>query len=163
MERLTYNDDGCWQVHGADQNLCKQVCEEYSNCKSCPIGRAIDRLAEYENKGLEPSEVLTGLEMAKVAIALTELERWKATGLTIERATELGKADQEGRVVVLDEKTALSIAAGARAIATSKRLCGASYCRDVFRDSKKISYFEAANILYEIAEKALEAENRERL
>lgn len=72
MERLTYNDDGCWQVHGADQNLCKQVCEEYSNCKSCPIGRAIDRLAEYEN-----------------------------TGLTVERATGLGKADQEGRVVVL--------------------------------------------------------------
>lgn len=101
MERLTYNDDGCWQVHGADQNLCKQVCEEYSNCKSCPIGRAIDRLAEYENKGLEPSEVLTGLEMAKVAVALTELERWKATGLTVERAMELGKADSEGRVVVL--------------------------------------------------------------
>ena len=72
MERLTYNDDGCWQVHGADQNLCKQVCEEYSNCKSCPIGRAIDRLAEYED-----------------------------TGLTVERAAELGKADGEGRVVVL--------------------------------------------------------------
>ena len=72
MERLTYNDDGCWQVHGADQNLCKQVCEEYSNCDSCPIGRAIDRLAEYED-----------------------------TGLTVERAAELGKADSEGRVVVL--------------------------------------------------------------
>ena len=72
MERLIYNDDGCWQVHGADQNLCKQVCEEYSNCDSCPIGRAIDRLAEYED-----------------------------TGLTVERAAELGKADQEGRVVVL--------------------------------------------------------------
>ena len=70
MERLTYNDDGCWQVHGADQNLCKQVCEEYSNCKSCPIGRAIDRLAEYED-----------------------------TGLTVERAAELGKADSEGRVL----------------------------------------------------------------
>ena len=74
MERLTYNDDGCWQVHGADQNLCKQVCEEYSNCDSCPIGRAIDRLAEYED-----------------------------TGLTVERAAELGKADSEGRVVVLPE------------------------------------------------------------
>lgn len=72
MERLTYNDDGCWQVHGAGQNLCKQVCEEYSNCDSCPIGRAIDRLAEYED-----------------------------TGLTVERAVELGKADSEGRVVVL--------------------------------------------------------------
>lgn len=72
MERLTYNDDGCWQVHGADEMLCKQVCEEYSNCDSCPIGRAIDRLAEYED-----------------------------TGLTVERAVELGKADSEGRVVVL--------------------------------------------------------------
>lgn len=52
MERLTYNDGGCWQVHGADEMLCKQVCEEYSNCDSCPIGRAIDRLAEYEDTGL---------------------------------------------------------------------------------------------------------------
>lgn len=30
-----------------------------------------------------------------------ELQAYRATGLTVERAAELGKADQEGRVVVL--------------------------------------------------------------
>lgn len=69
MERLTYNDDGCWQVHGADEMLCKQVCEEYSNCESCPIGKAIDRLAEYENK--EQGQT------AEVAELKRELERVK--------------------------------------------------------------------------------------
>ena len=176
MERLTYNDDGCWQVHGADQNLCKQVCEEYSNCKSCPIGRAIDRLAEYENKGLEPSEVLTGLEMAKVAIALTELERWKATGLTIERAAELGKADGEGRVVVLPCKIGDTVYYIPRF--NGKSYCGVSighvqmvgYTRAGIR--VKVREYHPHNMDFmlgktvfltrEEAEKALEAENHER-
>lgn len=121
-----------------------------------------DKVVVYIGPGCRYDTGMVSAELGpgEVRLVLGRLAEWEGTGLTIERATELGKADQEGRVVVLDEKTALSIAAGARAIATSKRLCGASYCRDVFRDSKKISYFEAANILYEIAEKALEAENR---
>ena len=181
MERLTYNDDGCWQVHGADQNLCKQVCEEYSNCKSCPIGRAIDRLAEYENKGLEPSEVLTGLEMAKVAVALTELERWKATGLTVERAAELGKADQEGRVVVLpvglenkvyEIKRCSTREAAAKGVRLDHKKAG-RYSRDyifprnrplkiVERKMVKSLYAKIGKTVFltrEEAEKALEAEN----
>ena len=152
MERLTYNDDGCWQVHGADQNLCKQVCEEYSNCKSCPIGRAIDRLAEYED-----------------------------TGLTVERAAELGKADSEGRVVVLlvgledkvyEIKRCSTREAAAKGVRLDHKKAG-RYSRDyifprnrplkiVERKMVKSLYAKIGKTVFltrEEAEKALEAEN----
>ena len=152
MERLTYNDDGCWQVHGADQNLCKQVCEEYSNCDSCPIGRAIDRLAEYED-----------------------------TGLTVERAAELGKADSEGRVVVLpvglenkvyEIKRCSTREAAAKGVRLDHKKAG-RYSRDyifprnrplkiVERKMVKSLYAKIGKTVFltrEEAEKALEAEN----
>lgn len=152
MERLIYNDDGCWQVHGADQNLCKQVCEEYSNCDSCPIGRAIDRLAEYED-----------------------------TGLTVERAAELGKADSEGRVVVLpvglenkvyEIKRCSTREAAAKGVRLDRKKAG-RYSRDyifprnrplkiVERKMVKSLYAKIGKTVFltrEEAEKALEAEN----
>ena len=152
MRRYTYYENKKWRIKVGDTEL---------------TGPWVDRLSYYEEIAPDPEAMRDeaydlGYRSCLHYKGLTwdeakELQAYRKTGLTVERAAELGKADQDGRVVVLDEKTALSIAAGARAIATSKRLCGASYIRDVFRESKKISYFEAANILYEIAEKALEA------
>ena len=63
MERLTYDccvgDIHCWQVKGADNRECRQVCEEQeeNGCKGCPIALAFDRLAAYEDTGLAPEEV----------------------------------------------------------------------------------------------------------
>lgn len=63
MERLTYDfclgDIHCWQVKGADNRECRQVCEEQeeNGCKGCPIALAFDRLAAYEDTGLAPVEV----------------------------------------------------------------------------------------------------------
>ena len=63
MERLTYDfclgDIHCWQVKGADNRECRQVCEEQeeNGCKGCPIALAFDRLAAYEDTGLTPKEV----------------------------------------------------------------------------------------------------------
>ena len=63
MERLTYDccfgDIHCWQVKGADNLECRQVCEEQgeNGCKGCPIELAFDRLAAYEDTGLTPEEV----------------------------------------------------------------------------------------------------------
>ena len=63
MERLTYDccfgDIHCWQVKGADNLECLQVCEEQgeNGCKGCPIALAFDRLAAYEDTGLAPEEV----------------------------------------------------------------------------------------------------------
>lgn len=62
MERLTYDfclgNIHCWQVKGADNQECRQVCEEQEyGCKGCPIALAFDRLAAYEDTGLAPEEV----------------------------------------------------------------------------------------------------------
>lgn len=63
MKRLTYdfaaNGQHCWQVKGADNDLCKDVCRDQGDngCKDCPIAKAFDRLAAYEDTGLEPEEI----------------------------------------------------------------------------------------------------------
>lgn len=77
MERLTYDfcigNTHCWQVKGADNFLCKDVCREQGDngCEECPIKKAIDRLAAYEDT------------------------------MSLERAHELAQAEKDGRLVVL--------------------------------------------------------------
>ena len=63
MERLTYDctfgDSHCWQVKGADNLTCNEVCEaQKPGCTDCPIAKAFDRLAAYEDTGLEPGEIV---------------------------------------------------------------------------------------------------------
>ena len=63
MDRLTYDfyvgGHHCWQVKGADNLECREVCERQGDegCKTCPIAKAFDRLAAYEDTGLAPEEV----------------------------------------------------------------------------------------------------------
>jgi len=49
----------CWQVKGADNELCRDVCQAMGDagCSSCPIAEAIDKLAAYENTGVSPQEL----------------------------------------------------------------------------------------------------------
>lgn len=56
MERLTYDfcvmNAHCWQIKGADNLECREVCEnqdDLEGCKTCPIAKAFNRLAEIEN------------------------------------------------------------------------------------------------------------------
>ena len=84
-----------------------------------------------------------------------ELQAYRATGLTVERAAELGKADREGRVIVLNEKTALALAAGSRAIRVSNLNHGTTYCYCTEESVKKIRYAEAEKIIFDLAEKVL--------
>jgi len=60
FERLTYWDEeyGCWSY-------------------KCASGDAANRLAEYEDTGLEPKDILAGKELAEIACALSELKRYK--------------------------------------------------------------------------------------
>lgn len=77
MERLTYDfalgGNHCWQVKGADNLECREVCERQGDdgCKTCPIAKAFDRLAAIED--------ILGDEY------------------DLERLSELVKADKEGR------------------------------------------------------------------
>ena len=55
MERLTYDfalgGNHCWQVKGADNLECREVCARQvdAGCKTCPIAKALDRLASIED------------------------------------------------------------------------------------------------------------------
>ena len=85
MERLTSDfalgGNHCWQVKGADNLECREVCERQGDdgCKTCPIAKAFDRLAAIED------------------ILGDEYE--------LDRLRELAQADRDGRCVVLDDLT----------------------------------------------------------
>ena len=89
MKRLTYFDGGKWRLKIGDT--------EYS-------GEVADRLAAYEETGLEPGEIeqLKG-EAFGLRVDKQELEQYRALG-PIDRLRELKKADDEGRCVVLPFK-----------------------------------------------------------
>lgn len=79
MERLTYFDGGKWRLKIGDT--------EYS-------GEAVDRLAAYEETGLEPEQIRTVLDDAAREFAEYDAMAPK------ERLRELAQADREGRCVV---------------------------------------------------------------
>lgn len=92
MERLTRRSaDGraCFKPHLYGQ-MNKDVC---------------DRLAAYEETGLEPGEIeqLKG-EVFGLRLGKQELEQYRALG-PIDRLRELDQADREGRCVVLNDLT----------------------------------------------------------
>lgn len=88
MERLTNKNlrKACndpWDYCGLD-NVCKRNCFKPSPCK---IPEIVDRLAAYEDTGLEPEEVRRCLEFED--ICLDEYIKY-------ERLHELAQADREG-------------------------------------------------------------------
>ena len=85
MDRLTYRDkDGMAMM------------KERGDWKS----GGIDRLAAYEDSGLEPKDIISAVDMAKIACALHELNAYKDLG-PIDHIRDLIKAEQDGRLVVL--------------------------------------------------------------
>ena len=88
MERLTYFDGGKWRLKIGDT--------EYS-------GEAVDRLAAYEDTGLEPDEIKVLQEYHDLHTA-DDAEASR-------RLIELARADREGRCVVLDDITVREIPA----------------------------------------------------
>ena len=49
MGRLTTNYYGCNQIIDCENEMCYETCDKYKDCTECPIKKAIDRLAEYED------------------------------------------------------------------------------------------------------------------
>lgn len=84
MKRLTYFDCGKWRLKIGDT--------EYS-------GKAVDRLAAYEDACLEPEEIeqLKG-EAFGLRVDKQELEQYRALG-PIDRLRELAQAHKENRVL----------------------------------------------------------------
>ena len=83
MERLTYFKDGYWRVNFSGVQYQADF---------------VDRLAAYEDTGIEPEAVET-VKLALAAKHMVDLETLNNT--TISRLVELAEADKDGRVVVL--------------------------------------------------------------
>ena len=83
MERLTYFKDGYWRVNFSGVQYQADF---------------VDRLAAYEDTGLEPEAVET-VKLALAAKHMVDLETLNNT--PISRLVELAEADKDGRVVVL--------------------------------------------------------------
>ncbi|MEG2621439.1 MAG: hypothetical protein RSC06_00940 [Clostridia bacterium] len=91
------------------------VCEENRPLEACSMQDAVlQKCGQYEDSGLEPQDVPTALEMAKMYAALKRLKEYDDSGLTPERAQELGKADAEGRVVAIHPNQRPSLSFGVR-------------------------------------------------
>ena len=88
MKRLTYFDCGKWRLKIGDT--------EYS-------GKAVDRLAAYEDTCLEPEEVLPKEYAGEIMKSMILLKEYQKLG-PIDRLRELAEADRDGRCVVLPVK-----------------------------------------------------------
>ena len=99
MERMTeWNDE---QTRHAYYPRCFEEPCYGGGCKikDCPFETAVcDRLAAYEETGLEPEAVET-VKLALCAKHMVDLETLNNT--PISRLVELAEADKDGRVIVL--------------------------------------------------------------
>ena len=96
MRRYTYYENKKWRIKVGDTEL---------------TGPWVDRLSYYEEIAPDPEAMRDeaydlGYRSCLHYKGLTwdeakELQAYRKTGLTVERAAELGKADQEGRVFIL--------------------------------------------------------------
>ena len=103
MERLTiknWRNLDPWEMCGQD-NYCKRGCHDQGGCtKGCIVPRIYGRLATYEDTGLEPQDIISAVDMSKIACALHELNAYKDLG-PIDHIRDLIKAEQDGRLVEL--------------------------------------------------------------
>lgn len=99
MERYTekhYDGNGYYLI-------CSGNCETL-NCGDCGIlDKIVDRLAAYEDTGLEPEEVLPKEYAGEIMKSMILLKEYQKLG-PIDRLRELKQADDEGRCVVLPFK-----------------------------------------------------------
>ena len=103
MERLTKRVDGIavlesWAIDKDPVSIIQRLC---------------NRLAAYEDTGLDPQDIISAVDMAKIACALHELNAYKDLG-PIDHIRDLIKAEQAGRLVVLPCKVGDHILADGR-------------------------------------------------
>ena len=117
MKRLTYDfaigDRHCWEVHGADNLVCADVCKNQGDkgCEDCPIREAIDRLAAYEDTGLAPEEIHK----------LISIDRWN-DAVEKEWLKRL-QMEKDGRLVMLPDAK-YTDADGEKALQKAMWVCG---------------------------------------
>lgn len=90
MERLTKRIDGIavlesWAIDKDPVSIIQRLC---------------NLLSAYEDTGLEPQDIISAVDMSKIACALHELNAYKDLG-PIDHIRDLLQAENDGRLVVL--------------------------------------------------------------
>ena len=101
MERLTrknWRNLDPWEKCGQD-NFCKRGCHEQGGCtKGCIVPRIYDRLAVYEDTGLEPEEIEDAVTAAKL---MARSKIVSCFGVDADHIRDLVEAEQDGLLVAL--------------------------------------------------------------
>ena len=92
MARITFEGNFC------DISMCRENPCPYNGM--CSQRQTWERLKEYEDTGLEPQDIISAVDMSKIACALHELNAYKDLG-PIDHIRDLIKAEQDGRLVEL--------------------------------------------------------------
>lgn len=97
MERLTEK-----HYLGTDHYMkCSGNCNVDMDCIDCPsFDRLVERLAAYEDTGLEPEEVLPKDKADEIALKLMRLADLESI-CNYTRLRELAEADKDGQLAVL--------------------------------------------------------------
>lgn len=97
MERLTEK-----HYFAMDHYMrCSEDCNVDMDCIDCPaFDRLVERLAAYEDTGLEPEKVLPKDKADEIVLKLMRLADLESL-CNYTRLRELAEADKEGRVAVL--------------------------------------------------------------
>ena len=100
MERLTEK-----HYLGADHYIkCSDSCNVDMDCIDCAsFDRLVERLAAYEDTGLEPEEVLPKDKADEIALKLMRLADLESL-CSYTRLRELADAEKDGRMVLLQCK-----------------------------------------------------------
>lgn len=114
MERLTfrsgkkvylYHADACWAGKPIKERaFChdhKCASDPNFDRRKCGVCNLIDRLAAYEDTGLEPEEIVSRKELDQLSCVIDLLNNCQQFNESIDRLRELAEADKEGRCVVL--------------------------------------------------------------
>lgn len=107
MERLTEWDEFGNADIIALSDMMPEIYAELSFSETNALTEALNRLAKYEDTGLEPEDISRLCSMsnrAKIA-NLHRLEAYQAVG-TINHLQELAQAEKDGRLVVLEPAAA---------------------------------------------------------
>lgn len=64
------------------------------------VAKFFNRLSAYEDSGLEPQDIISAVDMAKIACALHELNAYKDIG-PIDHIRDLLQAERDGRLLEL--------------------------------------------------------------
>lgn len=104
MKRLTERDkNGTAMAACCGENCKHNFCCENGGFAECgDMDDIIDRLAAYEDTGLEPEEIEKAMDIVKSAVSAFE-------DFGVDRLAELAQADREGRCVVAPLKVGWTV------------------------------------------------------